>query len=279
MIKKTLLAAAFTSIYASNLLAQESNLAPDTKIEAQKEDNHKPATEKLDKTGFFIGGGIGLGGSDNGKIRLTSKETYSQDSFFEDNTYYRNTFFTTDINIIGGYQKYFGEAQKQGVRGVLQIGFSTKITAAAGYNEDKLYDPNEKLKHSFNGFNIALSTDYLYDFWESGKQILGVSAGLGYKYNGGFVGSFSVGSNNTGYRNWDIKDFLAKYIDYHSIIERIGIHYYYGRHQIELLVSLEPVIAKSKDSLYLDEKDLGTDRLFYTNSFYYNFNLNYTYRF
>ena len=272
MIKKTLLAAAFTSIYASNLLAQDVETQDNQPID-------QIVVEKLNKTGFFIGGGISLGGSDNGKIRLTSNKTYLEDGFVEDNTYYRNTFFTTDINIIGGYQKYFGEAQKQGVRGVFQIGFSTKINAASGYNEDKLYDPNEKLKHSFNGFNIALSADYLYDFWESGKQILGVSAGLGYKYNGGFVGSFSVGNNSTGYRNEDIKKFLAKYIDYHSIIERIGIHYYYGRHQIELLASLEPVIAKSKDSLYYYEKDLATGKFFYTNSFYYNFNLNYTYRF
>lgn len=271
MIKKALLVTVFTSIYASNLLAQDVETQDNQPID-------QIVVEKLNKTGFFIGGGIGLGGSDNGKIRLSDK-TYGQDGFIEDNSYYRNTFFTTDINITGGYQKYFGEAQKQGIRGVLQIGFSTKINAAAGYNEDKLYNPNEKIKHSFNGFNIALSTDYLYDFWESGKQTLGVSAGLGYKYNAGFVGSLSVGNNSTGYRNGDIKNFLAKYIDYHSIIERIGIHYYYGRHQIELLASLEPVIAKSKDSLYYYEKDLGTTKLFYTNSFYYNFNLNYTYRF
>ena len=265
MIKKTLLAAAFTSIYASNLLAQESNLASVLVSEAQKEDNHKPATEKLDKTGFFIGGGIGLGGSDKNKIKLSSIGREAGEGWaLANGTYVNNTFFTTDINIIGGYQKYFGEAQKQGVRGVFQIGFSTKINVSTGGAQYT----------TLSGFNIAISADYLYDFWESGKQTLGVSAGLGYKYNAGFVSSLDDKKTD----NAIIKTILGSRIDYHSITERIGIHYYYGRHQIECLLSLEPVIG-GRDSFDYTGPDYPPTRVRYTNSFYYNFNLNYTYRF
>lgn len=264
-MKKILLASTLISMCVSNLLAQESNLTSDTKIEAQKEDNHKPATEKLDKTGFFIGGGIGLGGSDNGKIRITSigKEA-GEEGTFDSGTYVNNTFFTTDINITGGYQKYFGEAQKQGVRGVFQAGFSIKTNVSTGGAQYT----------TLSGFNIAISADYLYDFWASGKQTLGVSAGLGYKYNAGFLGSLD--DKKTGILI--IKTILGSRIDYHSITERIGIHYYYGRHQIECLLSLEPVIG-GRDSFDYTVPDYPPTRVRYTNSFYYNFNLNYTYRF
>ena len=150
-MKKILLASALISMCASNLLAQESNLAPNTKTEAQKEDNHKPATEKLDKTGFFIGGGIGLGGSDKNKLKFSNiGREAGEEGTVDNGTYVNNTFFTTDINIIGGYQKYFGEAKKQGVRGVFQIGFSTKSNVSTGGAESVIDADQARYNPSFS---------------------------------------------------------------------------------------------------------------------------------
>lgn len=69
---------------------------------------------------------------------------------------------------------------------MLQIGLSTKGNVSkegrVTYNtSSSLFSTFSNLDVGFNlVFNLAVSADYLYDFWEKGDQTLGISAGLGY---------------------------------------------------------------------------------------------------
>ncbi len=267
-VKKALLISMVASAYLSTTLL------------AQDEDNHPVINEVIthqSKSGFFIGGGIGLGGSNKGKSNLMPISPDSIPNLDALGTHYKATFFTLDLNLLGGYQYYFDKNQKHAIRTNLVFGFSSKNDIANG-SLDNFVHKTDTIYTNFLGFNFSINADYLYDFWEKGEQTIGASLGLGYKYNAGFISSLTSPDKEF---NEDIISFskAAKggRITYHSITPRIGVHYYLGRHQFEFLTSLEPVLY-SKDT-YQATGTMGTGYLLYQHKFFYNFNLNYSYRF
>ncbi len=149
----------------------------------------KPSEIQSSKSGAFIGLGMGLGGSSEGKIKwqvipvATSGTASAQVT-----TPWRNQWFSFDFNILGGYQYYLNETH--GIRGALSLGTGIRNNlntdafcinnpasatgASCGYFGEKL-----------TTFNLGLTADYLFDFYNHGDTSIGASLGLGYGFNGG----------------------------------------------------------------------------------------------
>lgn len=119
----------------------------------------------------------------------------------------------------------------------------------------------------------------LYDFWEKGEQVLGASIGLGY--------SFVYGINAEMYyiAQPESKEAYDKYITddniYYSLISpKIALHYYYGKHQVELGFSFDKALGEivNKNS-YVSATENIDNTIATKSNYFYTFSLSYAYRF
>ena len=274
-MKKITVASIFLAM-STFLVADENTEKKTNKEELQKTTTPPPSRINSEKSGFFLGGGIGLGGSEMGRIAIEESGS-SIDIGVLPNQFYNAGYFTFDLNAIGGYQWYFDSKQKQGLRGIVQLGFSSRT----GLGKDGLVGGKSigrTQNTDFLGLNIAISADYIYDFLEMNNgQTLGASVGLGYKYNAGFLSDLHLSTATKQETETLFNQLKGNRIAYHSITPRIGIHYYMGKHQFEFLTSIEPVIG-GKNNFKVSDNG-ASPYMVYQNKIFYNFNLNYTYRF
>ena len=205
------------------------------------------------KSGFFIGL--------EGVIGSRTYSTYTIDAeIIESSGYsrYHGTSATFDGGLLLGWQKYFGQTQRHGIK------LSVHLYSGFGYS----YTGGEfSNTHTLIPIKVGADLKYLWDFWDNKKHILGFNAGAGYEFDY-YLGKFSAGI-----------EYHTRFGSQNSIASggfypTIGLHYIYNRHhQFELNYRFGGILAM-----------LGTKNIFANtnrvNLYHFSYlTLNYAYRF
>ncbi|PAF50484.1 hypothetical protein BKH44_08210 [Helicobacter sp. 13S00477-4] len=253
------------------------NNAENTSTSVNKQSQNIKTKKPDSKNGFFIGVEGDLGGSDMTYI-------YEEEMISSDMTSPLHAAGTTnkqsttfDAGLVGGYQHYFGESQRHGIK------VSAHIYSGFG-NSWVIH----KDKYGFNTLSYVpikagLDVKYLWDFFSSGKNILGLNAGVGYQFNAYIDGKDTYTASPDYKTSYDGESKKHKSIYENEFYPVIGLHYYYGHHQFELMYRFGGIWSNSgrehekstdDDTTYKDTLDL--DFTIYTASY---LSFNYTYRF
>ncbi|PAF43539.1 hypothetical protein [Helicobacter sp. 11S02596-1] len=234
----------------SNQDNAQSNGKQKTKTKAKSKDS---------KNGFFVG----VEGNVSGE-KMTMFVYENKDFTNVTAGEATSTFF--EGGLVGGYQHYFGQAQRHGI----------KVSAHlySGYDSWKfnMFDSTNTI--SYIPIKLGLDVKYLWDFWQIDvKQTLGLNVGLGYQFDY-YAGGKGKGNGWT--QNYD-GIFTS---DFYPVV---GLHYYLSRHQFELLYRFGGIFGMSSDKkrIYqkIDESDNYYNRLeakLLTQSY---LTFNYAYRF
>ena len=244
-------------------------------------------TEKKTKTGILVGVELGLGGG-SGKEQHRIDQVIPQEGVIPSDVYNSIIPFDFNAKIFGGYQKYFGENETFGfnVKGSLGTGF-------LNYNLKNLYsvDANGERYEADSSFNadfnyiplsVGIEANFLYDFFQKAEHTVGLNVGLGYSFVYGVNASMKISDDSTADDN---SDFLMSFGDrniYYSLISpKIGIHYYYGRHQVEFNFSFDKAFGETKNVNSLYDGSFGEEIVTIKTrpDYFYTFNLSYAYRF
>lgn len=140
--------------------------------------------------------------------------------------------FAFDGGLLLGYQKYFGESAKHGLK------ISTHLYSGVGY---ELFFKGKGFISSGRGttamgdvlmttryipIKVGIDIKYLWDFLEKGKSALGLNVGLGYEFDY-YIGNFSFEFKNSIFNASD--SILIGNIA-STIYPTIGLHYVYNKH-------------------------------------------------
>ncbi|PAF52779.1 hypothetical protein [Helicobacter sp. 13S00477-4] len=170
---------------------------------------------QIDKNGFFVG------------VEAVLGDSYIIDS---------QKKVTFDLGVLGGYQRYFDIEQKHGIKGsvYLHSGFGNKFDMPApkyGTSSVKAVPDSKTYIPLKFGFDVK----YLWDFFQKGKQTLGLSVGLGYEADWFFDTTPVPATPASKYAKYTTPSTPNKNLFVQDIYPVIGIHYYYSHHQFELL--------------------------------------------
>ncbi|PAF44840.1 hypothetical protein [Helicobacter sp. 11S02596-1] len=220
--------------------------------------NDKQKTKSKDsKNGFFVG----VEGNVSGE-KMTMFVYENKDFTNVTAGEATSTFF--EGGLVGGYQHYFGQTQRHGI----------KVSAHlySGYDAWKLNMFDRTNIISYIPIKLGLDVKYLWDFWQIDKQqTLGLNVGLGYQFD-----YYTGGKGKEGNQTFD-SIFTS---DFYPVV---GLHYYLSRHQFELLYRFGGIFGMSSDKkrIYqkIDENDNYYNRLevkLLTQSY---LTFNYAYRF
>lgn len=236
---------------------------------------------KLDKNGILVGVDLGFGFGRGSSVAV-STGTQVRISDFEASikNYDSKKLFV-------GYQKY--------LENVRQLGLNVKATLGLeGFQlrhvmvRDVMYwmrpTRGETIIENFTPFSVGAEANLLYDFYEKGKNVVGLNLGLGYE----FVHAFNtgVGFDNTTGANGTILSmyeplFGERAMNYFLITPKLGLHYYYDHHQIGVDVRFSKVLnmgapmVKKVRTPSFDGQSMFRVEL----SHFLTFRLNYAYRF
>lgn len=213
------------------------NVAENSEQQDTKEDSKTPPTIAQSKSGFVIGIEALFGSS------TTYNDVQSSQNFSLMGGFY------------GGYQHYFDD--NFGIRALLSIHDGTPIMGEFNIQ-------NQQIKTSALPFWVGTELDILWDFWQQGEHVLGVSAGLGYNFE--LYHSREAKVNN-------VTQNLSQLYQ-HNLYPIFGLHYYYGHHQMSLNYRFIGTVGTSS------KKEMIGESLFqmrYSFADYLNFS--YTYRF
>lgn len=206
------------------------------------------------KSGFFIGL-EGVIGSRRYLIYTIDPEVINGGGNFRDDT----TSATFDGGLLLGWQKYFGQTQRHGIK------LSVHLYSGFGYSYTIGTNSNT---HVLIPIKVGADLKYLWDFWDNKKHILGFNAGAGYEFDY-YLGKISSRDArlSTG--------FGSEYsITSGGFYPTIGLHYVYNRHhQFELNYRFGGIFAM------LGAKNIFND-ISRVNLYHFSYlTLNYAYRF
>lgn len=238
-------------------------------LESNKENPRSKANFKKPKNGIFLG--------IEGELGTNLLDIYVDGQNYDIPSYsyfwsVRSTTF--DLGLMGGYQHYFGESQRHGIKA------SAHIYSGFGNNwefelENDRHDKIQTYNISYIPIKIGFDVKYLWDFLERGKHTLGLNAGLGWQFNWHVNGSITATSSNSSEKyNEKLKDIFS-----HGFYPVIGLHYYYGHHQFEALYRFGGILSEMGKSSKVQRDDEGKNvlRTYLLSQSY--FTLNYAYRF
>ena len=120
---------------------------------------------------------------------------------------------TFDGGLLLGWQKYFGQTQRHGIK------LSVHLYSGFGYTPQTTKTHDKAL---FIPIKVGADLKYLWDFWDNKKHILGFNAGGGYEFDYYFLKTEMMGAKEYNFING-------------GFYPTIGLHYVYNRHhQFEL---------------------------------------------
>lgn len=225
------------------------------------------------KNGIFIGIEGGLG--------TNSLDAYVDGQDFDIPRFY-NLFFSSDstifdLGLIGGYQHYFGESQKHGIKASAHLYSGFGNSWEWKQKSDIPGDTTIKT-HNFSYIPIKFGFDvkYLWDFLERGKHTLGLNAGAGWQFHWHVKGSIATTrTGSSGKYKEEIPTIFS-----HGVYPVIGLHYYYIHHQFEALYRFGGILGEMGENskvLYDNKDGKNVLRTYLLSQSY--FTLNYAYRF
>lgn len=206
------------------------------------------------KNGGFIGVEGVLGGADI-SILVDSSILVSKS----------NTTF--DLGLMGGYQHYFGKSQRHGIKASAHLysGFGSDWTLSFDYKTD-VSTMTKTGNVSYVPVKFGFDVKYLYDFFERGKHTLGLNVGLGYEFDSYVNGKAEADGFKQDFDNIFLNSFYPV----------VGLHYYYGHHQFELMYRFGGILDEQTRKVVLDDIDLTQTIILNTQSY---LTINYAYRF
>ena len=247
--------------------------------------------EKKTKTGILVGVELGLGGG-SGKGQTKENQIIPDEDVVFGTGYYDISPFNFNAKIFGGYQKYFGENETFGFNVKGSLGFGFLHNSFADYKviyDDGSIDPGSGKTSFISNYiplSIGIEANFLYDFFQKAEHTVGLNVGLGYSFVYGANVSMSM-PNKTKIENFPTfsevykSSFKDKNIYYSLISPKIGIHYYYGRHQVEFNFSFDKAFGETKNVNQFDYGSFGEETFTIKTkpNYFYTFNLSYAYRF
>ncbi|RDU74556.1 hypothetical protein CQA57_00445 [Helicobacter anseris] len=204
---------------------QDDNLSSDT-TQAKTESNQKDLSKAKEKSGFFIGVEGVLG-----SVQISQKDPDLTNGVISLNLNKTSNNFAFDGGLLLGYQKYFGESAKHGLK------ISTHLYSGVGYElslkglstiSSRSTSVLGDISTTVNYIPIKVGIDikYLWDFLEKGKSALGLNVGFGYEFDY-YIGNFSLEfkSSVLDAGGSVLIDNIAS-----TIYPTIGLHYVYNKH-------------------------------------------------
>ena len=189
-----------------------------------------------DKDGFFLGVEAVLGSSDYTRQATIKSPVGSSIS-------YSDSSATFDGGLLLGYQWYFGESQRHGLK------LSAHLYSGGGYsNSNKVYISTSDysvaadISHTLIPIKVGIDVKYLWDFLERGDHILGLNVGLGYEFD------YYFGSIKTP------NDKIASNFFNQGVYPTIGLHYNYKHHQFELNYRFGGILGMSSGHKSLSQE-------------------------
>ncbi|MDO7253062.1 hypothetical protein [Helicobacter cappadocius] len=198
------------------------------------------------KNGGFIGVEGVLGGD-------TINDTYYIQDTCDGRTQCSSTILFTasnttfDLGLVGGYQHYFGSSQRHGIKvsAHLYSGFGNSWQLSA---VDPLFGDNVTGSISYIPIKFGFDVKYLWDFMQRGKHTLGLNVGLGYEFDAYVNGKSTVS-------NYDDEKLDSIFLN--SFYPVIGLHYYYGHHQFELMYRFGGIFSElGSKQVYYDSEPI-----------------------
>lgn len=276
----------FSNLFLTSLLfAQETPLETDLTQESTQKHKSKTSQDatkstpletleikKSSKSGILLGVEAATGwGAGESEGYLGDQLGLSERSFFESKSSY------SKINLLVGYQKYFGEKETLGfdIKAKGGIGLLSNLSLhQASYLGNGIIGRVPKLDTLFlyTSFSAGIEANFLYDFFQKNNHTLGMSAGLGYD----FVYGKNFYTNATDPE--DAHLLQNKNISLSILSPKLGLHYYYKHHQFGLKVSFDKAFGKNVASA----QDPESSEAIYWESkfnFFVTTHLSYAYRF
>ena len=239
------------------------------------------------KDGLIVGVDWSLGqgvGSAEAKFKLEMANKPIGNG--DDTGLFKNSTLTNSLKLFLGFQRY--SAQNPA------LGFNIKAKLGAGLAMmDSVMKSWESSAGSFlppqgtegaTSLQIPLTLgvegNFLYDFFKRGAHTLGLNVGLGVEV----AYSKAVQANVKGsYSSFFFKEaFERNGMSYALLSPKVGLHYYYGRHQFGLDMSFDKVLNKSFFSVQVEspDPDLILDESLNTKlNYFFTLGFNYAYRF
>lgn len=261
------------SLVLGSLLAQEQMDIPEAKM----------LDNKLDKNGVLVGVDLGFGFGGGGRSSAVADLN---------NNLVRVVNFDTSIKsfnagkLFVGYQKYSEDVRQIGLNVKAALGVGGYELRHAMVSDRTNWGENptdgQTIVENFVPLSVGIEANFLYDFYEEGKSVVGLNLGLGYE----FVHTFNTGVKFDSRLN---EPFLSMYgglfdkreMNYFLLTPKVGLHYYYDRHQIGIDVRFSkvlnidaPTVKRVKTEAY-DGQSMFRAEL----SDFLAFGLNYAYRF
>ncbi|PAF49106.1 hypothetical protein BKH41_03185 [Helicobacter sp. 12S02232-10] len=184
--------------------------------------NQSKNAKQNSKNGFSVGieGTLGSVDDELYDFNRTSKARVSTTS---------DTSTSFDLGLMMGYQHYFGQSQRHGIKvsGHIYSGFGNswvKSGSSSAGSQDQV------AKVSYIPIKIGLDVKYLWDFLERGKHTLGLNVGVGYQEDMYVSGKLEDQSPNSNTQDLKLNSIFSG-----NVYPVIGLHYYYSHHQFELM--------------------------------------------
>ena len=198
---------------------------------------------------------------------------------------FSNSTLTNSLKLFLGFQRYSAQNPALGfnIKAKLGAGLAMMDSAMMSLVSSGSSLPIPQGTEGATTLQIPLTLgvegNFLYDFLERGAHTLGLSLGLGVEV----AYSKAVQANIKGsYSSFFFKEaFERNGMSYALLSPKVGLHYYYGRHQFGMDMSFDKVLNKSFFSVQLEpDPGLIVDESLNTKlNYFFTLGFNYAYRF
>ena len=198
---------------------------------------------------------------------------------------FSNSTLTNSLKFFLGFQRYSAQNPALGfnIKAKLGAGLammdSVMMSLVSSGSGVPIPQGTEKATSLQIPLTLGVEGNFLYDFLERGEHTLGLSLGLGVEV----AYSKAVQANVKGsYSSLFFKEVLERNgMSYALLSPKVGLHYYYGRHQFGMDMSFDKVLNKSFFSVQLEpDPDLILDESLNTKlNYFFTLGFNYAYRF
>ena len=199
---------------------------------------------------------------------------------------FSNSTLTNSLKLFLGFQRYSAQNPALGFNikaklgaGLAMMDSVTKSWESSGAN----FAPpqgTEKATSLQIPLTLGVEGNFLYDFLERGAHTLGLNVGLGVEV------AYSKAVQANIRSDFGLTPFLKEAFErngmsYALLSPKVGLHYYYGRHQFGMDMSFDKVLNKSFFSVQLEpDPGLIVDESLNTKlNYFFTLGFNYAYRF
>ena len=240
------------------------------------------------KDGLIVGVDWSLGqgvGSAEGMSALT--ENGKPDAGTDARGFFNNKTLTNSAKLVLGFQRYSAQNPALGFNIKAKLGAGlAMMDSAMTYFRSSVGDmpiPQDIEKATSLQIPLTLGVEgnFLYDFFKRGAHTLGLNVGLGVEV------AYSKAVQANIRSDFGLTPFLKEAFErngmsYALLSPKVGLHYYYGRHQFGLDMSFDKVLNKSFFGLQMETSIANTlfEQTLNTKlNYFFTLGFNYAYRF